>query len=311
MLTALYNGKTLYIEQMNADEWKRLSDAKVLRCPDCDESLVFKAYNERTNHFAHAKRDCTYPFREPESLEHESGKQALFDWLKTQFSPEDCQIEQHITQTNQRADTFVSSIQTAVEFQCSVIQATTWHTRHALYNEAAIEDIWILGYSMHKRHHESNRFVHKLNPLEQTLLNLYGKVVYYDFLSKQFVFLYVEEKSKNQFIGAEYRFNLTEVCLQDGHIQSKYDYFINMQQKRVSYATQQQRKAKQTDAYLKDLKEEVIDAKKILASKKQINYIKYLLYQSGKTIPYKLHGLKQEEADVIIKKLIEKNKKVQ
>ena len=294
---------------MKVHEWKKLSDEKLLLCPDCHEPLIFKEYNEKTSHFAHVKRDCTYPFREAESLEHESGKKALFEWLKTQFSESDCHIEHHIVLTNQRADTFVSSLQTAVEFQCSVIQEGTWRTRNTLYQEANVQDIWILGYSMHKRNQVNNRFAHKLNAFEEAMLKNYGKIVYFDVLSKQFVFLYMEEKGKNNWTGVEYFFKPSEVSLINGSVQSKYEYFIDMQQKRFSYIERQQKMAKHTDDYLKELKEEVTDAKLVLASKKQINYIKYLLYQEGKTIPYKLHGLKREEADIIIKKLIEKSEK--
>ena len=310
MLTAQYKEKVIYIEQMKPHELKQLSDDKQLLCPDCNEPLIFKEYNERTNHFAHARRDCTYPFREAESLEHESGKKALYEWLKTQFGEEDCHIEHHISLTNQRADTFVSATQTAVEFQCSPIQDNTWHTRHDLYRDASVQDIWILGYSMHKRNHPANRFTHKFNSLEEAMFKTYGKVVYFDVLSKQFIFLEVEEKTRNQVIGIEYFFKPSEVTLKKGSLQSKYDFFTSMQKKRAIYTDQQQNQAKHTDAYLKELKKEATEAKQILASKKQINYIKFLLHQEGKTIPYKLHGLKREEANVIIQKLIEKNEKI-
>lgn len=310
MLTALYNNNVLYIDDLPSYQLKKLSDEKSLLCPDCFDNLVFKEYNERSNHFAHVKRDCTYPFREAESLEHESGKKALYDWLKAQFPSEDCHIEQHIKATNQRADTFVSSLQTAVEFQCSPIQDTTWQTRNNLYKVANVHDIWILGYSMHKPHSTHHRFIHKLNSLEQILFQTYGKIIYFDVLSKQFVFLQIEEQSKNQVVGVEYFFKPSEVFLKNGKIHSKYDYVMEMQKKRVAFVQQQQQQAKITDTYLKTLKEEASQAKEVLASKKQINYIKFLLHQEGKTIPYKLHGLKREEATVIIQKLIEKNQKI-
>lgn len=311
LLTALHQNQTIYVNDYSTSYLKSLSDSKSLFCPDCGDVLIFKAYSQKCSHFSHVKRDCSYPFREPESIEHESGKLAIFDWMKHAFGENDCAIEKHVELTNQRSDTFIHSLQSAVEFQCSPIQESTWKTRNLLYKKASVTDIWVLGYSMHKRYAPLNRFAHKLNGLEETLLNEYGKIIYFDVLTKQFVFLFIEEKMKNYYIGDEFFFKPSEVFIKDGEISSKYDYFIHSQKNRTRYSTHQLKSAKYTDDYLKGLREEISEeSEKILASKKQINYIKFLLYQNGKTIPYKLHGLLKDEADSIIKKLIEEKEMI-
>lgn len=301
MLCALYNKKTIYVHQNSSAFLKDLSEKKELICPDCGEILIYKESEVKQSHFSHFNSDCSFPFREPESIEHESGKLSIYDWLVNQFDENECDIERHIPVTKQRADTFVISENLAVEFQCSVIQSKTWTHRHKLYEEAEITDIWILGYSMHKQDSHSN-YYHKLNSLEESLLNQYGKIIYFDVLTKQFIFLYIEKKTKKHWIGSEYFFKPDEVFIKNGQIFSKYEYFILNQKKRKNYLSHEISKAKKTDSFIKGLKEEVV-AEKTLATKKQVNYIKYLLHQQNMKIPYKFHGLLKDEADLLIKKL--------
>lgn len=307
MLSAQYNNDVIFIHQNAPKYLKKLSDNKLLKCPDCKDILIFKECYGKQSHFAHIKKDCSFPFREPESIEHETGKIALFDWIKQQFGEENCSIEKKIDITNQRADTFIDSLNMAVEIQCSPIHENTWKRRTDLYTKANVEDIWILGYSMHKKHLNNNKHTHKLNRLEEAIYNQYGKIIYFDVLTKQFIFLFIEKKIKNYFLGTEYFFKPNEVEIRDNFIYSKYEYFIQLQKKREEFLTKEVLKADETDQFIKDLKSNV-DAEKILATKKQINYIKFLLYNKDMKIPYKLHGLLKEEADVIIKKLINNEK---
>jgi competence CoiA-like predicted nuclease len=309
LLTAIYEQKTIKVDDFPISFLREKSEEKKLLCPDCFKPVIFKEYHQKQNHFSHYQFDCSYPFREPESLEHETGKKALYDWLSTQFKKENCEMELHIKKTNQRADTFVSSHNIACEFQCSPIQAKTWIKRHELYAQAEVKDSWILGYSMHKYSSNVSTYFHKLNPLEEEMKHHHdGKIIYYDVLTKQFVFLLLEKKIKNAYIGKEYFFKPEEVWFKNNKVYSKYDFFTHIQSKRFHQFQQTQQQAKETDRFIKQSKAEVQNKEKILATSKQINYIKYLLIQSNKKIPYKLHGLLKEEANQLIQTL-EKEKK--
>lgn len=309
MLTAIYDEKTIKVDDFPVAFLKEKSEEKKLLCPDCFKPVLFKEYAQKQNHFSHYQLDCSYPFREPESLEHETGKKALYDWLCDQFETPNCDMEVHIKETNQRADTFVFPLRAAYEFQCSPIQAKTWQRRNELYQDANVKDIWVLGYSMHKYASHVSSYFHKLNPLEEQMIQHHdGKIIYYDVLTKQFVFLYIEKQTKNAFVGKEYFYKPEEVRIKNTKLIAKFDFFTSTQANRFTRFQEAQKQANETDHYIKNSKKEVINKEKILATPKQINYIKYLLIQTKKKIPYKLHGLLKEEANQLIKRL-EKEKK--
>jgi len=305
MLTALKNNQTIDIFHHTISDLKKWSNEKILFCPDCKDLLVFRECETKMHHFAHVSRDCSFPFREPESIEHETGKITLFHWLVEQFGEPNCKMEQHIPETNQRSDTFLLPKRFAVEFQCSPIVSSTWHRRHELYQQAHVKDLWILGYSMHKYQNKNNPFIHKLNQLEKTLLQEYNRLYYYDVLSESFIILIPSYFQQNTLYGQEFFFKPQECLLNTSNhsLDLKYEYFIKMQEKRKSNTHRLQESAKETDKYLQDAKSDS-EGKQILASKKQIKYIKHLLSQKNMTIPYKLHGLLKHEARSVIKELL-------
>jgi len=306
MLTAITkDNQTIMIFQHSPAELKKWSDRRMLFCPDCKETLIFKEGDVKQPHFAHLSRDCSFPFREPESIEHEKGKKQLFDWLVTQFTAENCKMEQHITQTNQRADTFLTKEQFALEFQCSPIQAKTWEKRISLYEEAGVSSFWVLGYSMHKYRYEHNHYIHKLNPLEKILLQTYKKIIYFDVLSNHFIFLDPLKQEQNVIYGQEFYFKPSDVSLniETGLIESKYDFFLRMQKKRKQTHESLLEKANETNVYLTKTREQTTGAQ-VLASKRQLSYLEHLLKQKNMTLPYKLHGLLKHEARAIITDLL-------
>lgn len=314
MLTAIKDNQTIIVYQHPIDELKNWSLEKKLLCPDCRDILIFRECSAKQHHFAHISKDCSYPFREPESVEHEKGKMTLYQWIIQQFGENDCAIEHHISATNQRADTFVLPLSMAVEFQCSPIQDSTWFKRHQLYQSAGIKDIWILGYSMHKYIKASNPFIHKLNQLEQILLQEYGRLFYFDVLSEHFIVLIPQKVINNIVYGYETFYKPNE-CIIDSNTFSfhvKYDYFLNMQEKRRKIIQNLIEKEKKTDQYIQQLKGEKKAEKtsrKVLASDRQKKFIEDLLEQKNMKLPRKLHGLLFEEADAIIKELLSKKAK--
>lgn len=310
MLTAIKDNQTIFVQQHPASLLKEWSNSKSLLCPDCKDVLIFKECLHKESHFAHVSKDCSFPFREPESIEHEKGKSFLYNWLINQFGDSSCEIEKHIVETNQRSDTFISEYRTAVEYQCSPIQMHTWEKRHQLYQEANVKDFWILGYSMHKYKNKNNPFIHKLNQLEQTLLKEYGRIFYFDVLTEYFVVLQPQTVQQNLLYGEEFFFKSSE-CNFDTDNQTlniKYNFFLNMQSKRRNYLAQKANNSKETNEYIEKNKLKST-GEKILASKKQTNYIQLLLTQQNMTVPYKLNGLLKHEAAVIIKELLAAQKK--
>lgn len=309
MLTAKIHDRVINVDDFMPPALKKLSNEKQIFCCDCGENLVYRECNERHDHFSHFHSDCSYPFREPESVEHEGGKKSLQKWSMSFFEAKDCVLERKIPETNQRSDLFIEPLRTAVEFQCSVIQENTWHDRHDLYASAGVHDLWILGYSMHRYQSSAHNFSHKINGLERAMFEVYGKIVYFDTLTQHFVFLHPDTVVKGFAIGVEYRFKPEEVSLKDGKLGSRYEYFIASQKHRSHFATGERAKACETERFISESKKEtsLFAIRKELASSKQINYIKHLLMQNNKKIPYKFHGILKEEAANLIRKLLSEN----
>lgn len=313
---------------------REMSNQKKFFCPECSGRLVFRQCRSGTSHFAHLHKNCSYPFREAESVEHESGKHLLFRWASNLFT-QPIKMEEKIQQTGQRSDVLLyhDTGPVAFEFQCSPIKKHTWEYRHRLYQEAGVLDLWILGYSMHTRPYAKNKYFHKLNELEKSILHHQHKIVYFDVASNYFIFLYPETE-EGTFLSPEFFLSAKEchVDFQQGTITHKYEKFLMIQKKRFQIATDLQAKANESDLYLQTLKDgdgsqnvtiktkekenekanereeqrykdEKKIAKKALATHKQIKYIQFLLSQKNMVSPYKFHGLLKEEAQIIIKKL--------
>lgn len=297
----MYKSKTVTVYENSPEELKTWSLNKNLLCPDCGDVVFFRKGERISSHFSHEKKQCSAPFSEPESIEHEKGKSELREWLLSQEERENVSLEERIVTTNQRADIFVHPSKTAVEFQCSPIQQHTWERRCKLYESVGIQSIWILGYSMHKYAHPTNRYTHKLNQLEKAILSKYGCIYYYDVLSHQFILLFIESETKKYTIGTEYFVTPGEVKLKDDTLTSYLSKIWANQLKRHQKITFYQEKEKETAMYLKTMKED--EQSNALATKNQVKYIKHLLYKTNKQIPYKLKGMTKTEASSIIRDL--------
>ncbi|WP_373047435.1 competence protein CoiA [Vulgatibacter sp.] len=136
--------------RVEVERTRALSDAGELRCPCCDEPVVFRAGARVIAHFAHrAGAACALsddPDYRPESELHLSTKLALYDWVRACFPEAEVMAEAPIPATGQRADLLavIDGKPVAFEVQCSPLSGEAWRVRHAGYAKAGVRDVWIL-----------------------------------------------------------------------------------------------------------------------------------------------------------------------
>jgi len=140
-------GERLTIGDVPLETLRALSDARLLRCLVCDTPLLLKAGSQRIQHFAHVSLStCTAADHEPETDAHRAGKLMLYQHFRT--GAVQATIEQHLPETNQRADVFMvypGEIRFALEFQQANNTAQHWLERHTSYAGLGVVDLWFLG----------------------------------------------------------------------------------------------------------------------------------------------------------------------
>jgi len=150
MLCAVYGDERLIAPRAEAERARALSDEGALRCPCCDEPVVFRAGRLVTAHFAHRPgAACALgddPDYRPESELHLSTKLALYDWVRARFPDARVEVEAAIPATGQRADLLavIDGAAVALEVQCSPLSGEAWRARHEGYARAGVRDVWIL-----------------------------------------------------------------------------------------------------------------------------------------------------------------------
>jgi len=129
-------------------EW---SNKSMLRCPVCEEKMLFCHGEYKIPYFRHEKNsDCPDIYSEGVTEEHLNGIKTLYEWLLLQDNIFNLQLEKWMPETHQRPDIYFErnegnkTIKYVIEFQCSPI-ATKYNERHDLYILNDITDIWILG----------------------------------------------------------------------------------------------------------------------------------------------------------------------
>ena len=304
MLTALYNKEELiFVDDFPKEFLKTASDDNLLCCPDCKERLVFKFSDILQPHFSHYQLSCDFPLREPESVEHEIGKNHIYKNALFHDDQNIWKIEHFIEATNQRADVFDTTRNIAIEFQCTPLSDKNFTHRHNLYNSENIPNFWILGYSMHRYTKENNPLRHKLNQIERAVLKTQKRIFYFDTLTFNYILLSPFSLTKNELYGIEYFLPYKEVYFSPSGIHTTKDAFFSIQQERRMNQLAQMKSAMDTEIFLEQIKQ-VPTTTSTLATKSQVNYIKHLLLATNRKIPYKLHGLKKEEATKIINILL-------
>lgn len=171
------------------------SKRKLLKCPVCNNSVVYRNGLIKMPHFAHEKdSDCTYSFYENESKEHASGKVLLYKALKKIDSINNLKLEAYIPETKQRPDLYfeINKQRFVIEYQCSPPLLSEFKERRELYKLAGIKDIWIFGTEKYNYNPtgklkmkavENDWFIieqrlYYMNPFEEVLYKFYR---YFDF----------------------------------------------------------------------------------------------------------------------------------
>ncbi|SEH97402.1 Competence protein CoiA-like family, contains a predicted nuclease domain [Halobacillus karajensis] len=156
-------------------------------CPVCNEPLQVRAGPKTIPHFSHfPKSDCTFKQR-GETVEHEKGKWALYQWLKGQGYQ--VQLEYYLPQIKQRPDLWlnVKNKKIAIEFQCASIPPHEINKRTLCYRKAEVFPLWILG----------TKHFHKSNP-HQIFLNDFSRTFLYYWKEQYQLFFF--EASQSRFI---------------------------------------------------------------------------------------------------------------
>ncbi|GED73035.1 hypothetical protein BRE01_67370 [Brevibacillus reuszeri] len=138
------------------DDLKKIGKVDGFICQSCLKSVVlaWAAEPKTKPHFRHNPKniDCD---QNDESVEHTKGKELLFEYFQNRYSDvvDVIDIEHHIPQTGQIADVYVrfkNGQEWAIEYQRSNISLDTLNRRRALYKQANIKDIWIVGENLAK-----------------------------------------------------------------------------------------------------------------------------------------------------------------
>jgi len=141
-------------KQINAFDYKKESLRKyshkgLLKCPVCNEELIYKHGMVKTRHFAHKKEnDCNFGQTEPETEEHSFGKKYLYKWLKSQFLIYEVELEKWLPEIKIRPDIWFkdkNGKEYIIEYQCSPITLEYKVERNNLYELNNITPIWIYG----------------------------------------------------------------------------------------------------------------------------------------------------------------------
>lgn len=142
-------GRAVVAEEVPLEQLQRLSQERVLYCPNCRGIVHLRGGPGKgiQLHFAHRKGECPWN-TESETVRHMRGKIVLAEWLRKQFPQASVTMEERLPDPNRIADIFVAHAngqRWAIEFQCASLDIEEWRIRHTAYRKAGIQDTWIIG----------------------------------------------------------------------------------------------------------------------------------------------------------------------
>lgn len=146
MLIAELNGRLIQADEVSGKSKRAAENSPFSKpayhCPSCHESVVLKHGQSRIAHFSHLSiSQC--PYSENESQAHLAGKMKIKQDVTALGHP--AVLEHVFSNINQRADVYVPTLQTVIEYQCSPISFAEIKRRTAGYHQVARRVLWILG----------------------------------------------------------------------------------------------------------------------------------------------------------------------
>ena len=197
MLTCKLGKKEIDTFSFNSEDLRNWSNKKMLKCPVCNERIIYCKGEFKNPYFKHEKNsDCPDIYSEGVTEEHISGIKTLYNWLKTQNDISNLQLEKWIEETRQRPDIYFKykGEEYVIEYQCSPI-STQYSKRHELYNMLGIKDIWILGTNKYFEYNfnyiEKNIYLNiglerRFKTIESEILNGGDNLIYLNSSNKRF-----------------------------------------------------------------------------------------------------------------------------
>lgn len=246
--TRLDTGERVTIGDLPLETLRALSDQHLLRCPNCDTPLTLKAGPVRIHHFAHTSlAQCAAIDHEPETDGHRQGKLRLYQHFR--HSAQIATLEQHLPQTDQRADVYIelpnasSTCRYALEFQQANNSMTRWTERHRLYRSAGVADIWFLGQIRYgERQNDPPHPISSYDPmpvprdvfqavsgafraseLEKAIIAVEPTLFFLDPETGDLTILLVRTLHGNTIHAYRYRLPLAECQLKDGYLWTPLD----------------------------------------------------------------------------------------
>jgi competence CoiA-like predicted nuclease len=165
----LIDGSTLYAYDKSAEYVKSLS--KMLVCPNCKGTLIYKDCKEKTPHFAHEAyfSGCAYNDVEPDTKKHVLGKIALEDRLRRLYPCSEVYLEYKIEGLNYITDVVVihpgKKEIWAFEVQCQELGSKKILERSKKYQEGGVYDFWLFDYDFSKY-------------IKNSVISKYGKIAH-------------------------------------------------------------------------------------------------------------------------------------
>ena len=217
-------GERIVASKEQKIELTRLSKTGLLRCPIpiCHNSAIFKT-------------ECIYTDHEPESEEHLTGKNLIWELLSRLYPDSKVELESWITETCQEADVLVThpdGSRWAFEFQWSKISADKWKERHSLYQKAKIKDSWIFNIDLYTPDMDKlmTPYVKIPGMLSEAIKNDYNLLTFFSPQEKCFRLIfanYTWNGYVNRFYNAtEEDFRVEDVVFVNGNFSSpKFDEF--------------------------------------------------------------------------------------
>ena len=121
------------------------------RCPACQNRVIYRSGPRTIPHFAHQIKGNCQAATESETVEHLSGKNKLYGWLKDCYK--DVELERYLATIKQRPDIYLNADNEiyAIEYQCSPLHEGLFLKRTTGYLDVGVVPVWIFHSHFIKR----------------------------------------------------------------------------------------------------------------------------------------------------------------